>query len=90
MYVPIAMSMDPASVSTSCDDLLAGLNAQRSDLLGNEVAISQIMQLEDVSVARTGLGTFIVAALSTRRLTTIISSAVPRPAKQQTRNRLLG
>jgi hypothetical protein len=49
MYVPIAMSMDPASVSTSCDDLLAELNVQRSGLLGDEASIGQIMQLEDVS-----------------------------------------
>jgi hypothetical protein len=50
-FVPLLMSMDPASVSTSCDDLLTELNVQRSGLLGNEASIGQIMHLEDVSAA---------------------------------------
>lgn len=48
-FVPLSMSMDPASVSTSCDDLLTELNVQRSGLLGDEASIGQIMHLEDVS-----------------------------------------
>lgn len=40
MYAPLGMSMDPASVSTSCDDLLTELNVQRSELLGDEVTIT--------------------------------------------------
>jgi hypothetical protein len=49
MYVPIAMSMDPASVSTSCDDLLAELNAQRCELLNDEEHSSMIRRREEVS-----------------------------------------
>jgi hypothetical protein len=47
--VPLAMTMDPASVSTSCDDFLTELNARRCELLGDDAAINKIMQLEDVS-----------------------------------------
>jgi hypothetical protein len=56
MYVPIAMSMDPASVSTSCDELLTELNAQRCELLdvvGDEKCspmIRRLELLEDVSI----------------------------------------
>jgi hypothetical protein len=49
MYVPIAMSMDPASVSTSCDDFLTELNAQRCELLNvldDERCPSMIRRLE--------------------------------------------
>ena len=36
MCTPIAMTMDPASVSTSCDELLAELNVRRCELFGND------------------------------------------------------
>jgi hypothetical protein len=49
--VPLAMTIDPASVSTSCDDLLTELNARRCELLGDDAAINKIMQLEDVSTS---------------------------------------
>jgi hypothetical protein len=45
--VPIAMSRDPAAVSTSCEDLLAELNARRSELLGQGEMIGKIRDLED-------------------------------------------
>jgi len=47
MLSPIAMSLDPANVSTSCDELLTELNARRCELLGDDAAINKIMQLED-------------------------------------------
>eukprot|EP01052_Picozoa_sp_SAG31_P000965 SAG31_NODE_30_length_32545_cov_9.378999_28_plen_597_part_00 len=45
--VPIAMSRDPAGVSTSCDELLAELNARRCELLGQDELIGKIRDLED-------------------------------------------
>ena len=51
MYIPIAMSMDPASVSTSCDDLLTELNIQRCELLDDEERSAMIRRLEEVSTA---------------------------------------
>lgn len=45
--VPIAMSRDPAAVSTSCDDLLAELNARRCEFLGQDEMIGKIRDLED-------------------------------------------
>jgi hypothetical protein len=47
----IAMSMDPASVSTSCEDFLTELNAQRCDVLDLEECKSMIRGLEEVSTA---------------------------------------
>ena len=57
LLIPIAMSMDRASVSISFDELLTELNVRRCELLGNDAAINKIMhaainkimQLEDVS-----------------------------------------
>lgn len=45
--VPIAMSRDPAAVSTSCDDLLAELNFRRCELLGQDELIGKIRDVED-------------------------------------------
>jgi hypothetical protein len=44
---PLAMSVDPASVSASCDDLLTELNAQRCELLDNEEGVAMIRRLEE-------------------------------------------
>jgi hypothetical protein len=89
MYIPIAMSMDPASVSTSCDDFLAELNVQRSNLLDNEASINQIMRLEDVSALLPACMQCFCSILIAHGLTAF-SSTVPRSAQQQTRPRLLG
>ena len=46
--LPLAMSTDPAAVSTSCDDLLAELNAKRGELFGEPDAVAnQLNLLED-------------------------------------------
>jgi len=44
---PLAMSMTPAAVSTTCDALLTALNAQRSRLLGDDVSVAKRIHLED-------------------------------------------
>jgi hypothetical protein len=45
--LPLAMSTDPAAVSSSCDDLLAELNAKRGELIGQPEAIADLRDLED-------------------------------------------
>jgi len=59
MIVPLAMSLDPASVLTSCDDLLTELNAQRCEVLDDEERFCMIRRLEEYLNAlnnRQGLG----------------------------------
>jgi hypothetical protein len=45
--LPLAMSTDPAAVSSSCDDLLAELNAKRGELIGQPEAVANLRDLED-------------------------------------------
>jgi hypothetical protein len=45
--LPLAMSTDPASVSSSCDDLLAELNAKRCELFGQPDAVANLNLLEE-------------------------------------------
>jgi hypothetical protein len=45
--LPLAMSTDPAAVSSSCDDLLAELNSKRCELFGQPDAVANLNLLED-------------------------------------------
>jgi hypothetical protein len=45
--LPLAMSTDPAAVSSSCDDFLTELNSKRGDLIGQPDAIANVRDLED-------------------------------------------
>jgi hypothetical protein len=45
--LPLAMSTDPAAVSSSCDDLLTELNSRRGELIGHPEAIADLRDLED-------------------------------------------
>jgi hypothetical protein len=45
--LPLAMSTDPAAVSSTCDDLLAELNAKRCELFGQPDAVANLNVLED-------------------------------------------
>ena len=45
--LPLAMSTDPAAVSSSCDDLIAELNAKRGELIGQPEAVANLRDLED-------------------------------------------
>jgi uncharacterized membrane protein YecN with MAPEG domain len=45
--LPLAMSTDPAAVSSSCDDMLAELNSKRCELFGQPDAVANLILLED-------------------------------------------
>jgi len=70
VVLPIAMSRDPAAVSTSCDDLLAEFNARRCDLVGQTDLIAELRNLEDYLNTlnnRQGLGFVVNGAVLDKR-----------------------